>query len=348
MTASTVNALAELCLDGREEDESPVADVEGISLDVTIDGLPFSFYVGSGTQDLKWLTLVAAERYLRLVKQNAKIRKYKEVLSMGRFIPSTVRIDGELSQRPSLKLNTLVGRRIEISLAQEIECSAYGLPKLTPWMTAAYMEDRSSRKVFKRRSSLRQMDVPRSAELVEPNFDSQDQSEMLSKEFQITWLHLEGFRAHLFDKGMAGGDANSEEHFREVVLRNFPFIRTLFEHYAWFGRGGRPELFMTFAEVCHCVHSTQVLNMSGSQPKHIALVEFYAAVCINEMEATTTFREDVEYSWDNMDQWTLDRSQFLECLLWLIGKTHSYFSSICPERFHQSAPVHRRPANQRS
>ena len=323
MSGSTVNALAELCLDGREEDDEAASDCEGKSLRVLVEGIAFTFYVGAGTQDLKWLSILAAERYLRLVKQNAKIQRFKEVLAMGRFFPSHVRIDGEPSQRPSLKVGSLVGRKIEISLAKEINCSAYGLPQVTPWMNAAYLEDRSSRgQGFKRRNSLRQMAKPLTTEVLEPRFDSPDQTERLSKEFQLTWLHLESFRSQLFDTTTGNVLIDNEEQFRDVVLRNFPYVCTLFEHYTWFGRGGRPELFMTFAEVSHCIHSTQVFNLDGSEPRNLALVEFYAAVSINECDSTV-FSENAQYDKDKIDQWTFDRSQFLECVLLLIGRFES-------------------------
>lgn len=331
MSYSLVGNLPELCSNDDDQESVPEDEQETTcqhQLVFRVENIKFTLYIGAGNQSLKWLSLIACEKYLSYVKMNARRRaapSRTNTLQDGRFYPHTILLNGESTTRPYVLLKSLIGKSIEIFLAKDIPCSPHGIPELSPWINSAYLETTTNHSKNKRRSSIRTVDffANTASTQLEPSFSPNAQPDVLEKEFDCAWNELEALRRTYFDVVHDGDFPLVEEEFREMLMKKFSSLCIVFEHYAWFGGGGRGEQIMTFGEILHCVHSTSILNLFNNED-HVAIVEYCAGVTVGECAEVPLQQLSTEFDRMKMEEWLFDRTQFVECLVRVIGTLYDY------------------------
>ena len=140
MAAAAAEADAKLMAEERPEGNMKVyVDVGGAGLSRRRMEIP----VGPGTQSLKWLGLVAAQRHALLAKHTKTGRRSKQGAQpdegQGFFLPEDmVGPGGRLAPSAIIRDVIREGEIIQIDLQTSVELDEINAPKQTPWQVAAF------------------------------------------------------------------------------------------------------------------------------------------------------------------------------------------------------------------
>ena len=139
MAAAAAEADAKLMAEERPEGNMKVyVDVGGAGLSRRRMEIP----VGPGTQSLKWLGLVAAQRHALLAKHtkiNRRSRAAQPDEGQGFFLPEDMIVNGERIA-PSAIIRDVIreGDMITVDLQTSVELDEINAPIQTPWQVAAF------------------------------------------------------------------------------------------------------------------------------------------------------------------------------------------------------------------
>ena len=140
MAAAAAEADAKLMAEERPEGNMKVlVDVGGAGLSRRRMEIP----VGPGTQSLKWLGLVAAQRHALLAKHTKTGRRSKQGAQpdegQGFFLPEDmIGPGGRLAPTSIIRDVIQEGEIIQVDLQTTVELDEINAPKQTPWQVAAF------------------------------------------------------------------------------------------------------------------------------------------------------------------------------------------------------------------
>lgn len=111
-----------------------------------VHSLEFYVPIGEGSQNFKWLGLVAAQRYALLRPHGRSRTRETAHTKVGLYLPASVSLESsghsstEVMMNPQDRLRDHVvdGEVVHVTLQHEMTVDETGAPERTPWSVAAF------------------------------------------------------------------------------------------------------------------------------------------------------------------------------------------------------------------
>ena len=249
---------------------------------VTVHDSSFDVPVGQGNQTIKWLALVAAERYAQK-RPHGRARAREETRQrQGFFMPQTITAGagGLASLDPDARINAVLedGAAIDVTLQQTVETDDVGAPVLSEWAAAAFCHSEAAER---RAAGAESREAQSRAERArERQLRERDARRLLADSTVIVGKleSADDARAALeLDWAATGAEqlepsAEERASIRELLLEHYPRVNACFMHYCGLGRPG--DVFgMAFAEFGHFVHLCGIAHWRDERKRiHSAFV----------------------------------------------------------------------------
>ncbi|CAK4086161.1 unnamed protein product [Aphanomyces euteiches] len=235
---------------------------------LAVHGLSFPVACGEGMQSVKWLGLVAAQRYA-LMLPHGRCRTREDAHSKnGFYLPSEVRnSEGELLSPWSRIVECCrENETITIVLQHEVPVDEIGVPQLTPWAISAFSKDNNVHDIVT--DGDEENDDEKDS--VQPNngiysdmlgystafhanhiksgqFISQDELESAFYH-DLTFLKLDDFV----------NDQRDKDDVEDILLKYYDCLVAIYKHYSL--GFGEDSYAMSAIEFSHFVHESSLMH----------------------------------------------------------------------------------------
>eukprot|EP00618_Florenciella_parvula_P012785 CAMPEP_0119476528 /NCGR_PEP_ID=MMETSP1344-20130328/7012_1 /TAXON_ID=236787 /ORGANISM="Florenciella parvula, Strain CCMP2471" /LENGTH=460 /DNA_ID=CAMNT_0007510309 /DNA_START=108 /DNA_END=1490 /DNA_ORIENTATION=- len=247
---------------------------------------------GEGGQTMKWLAMVAAQRYALAVPNGRSRAREESHSKRGFFLPEMLWTEGQLLTNPEARISDIMedGAVINVNLQQNVELDDVGAPKLSAWAEHAFSHSNASKmrvEIAKRRQAAADREVERQAIM------ERRQKEYASRKSQgamhvVVAGDLESNEdveaALMYDLNtldLRAIEKSPVQHkaLRLVLLEHFRMLNSIFIHYCGVARPG--HIFgMCYDEFAHFLH---LCNMCHARHDEEALRGIFAESASNRL-----------------------------------------------------------------
>ncbi|CAK9007169.1 Uncharacterized protein SCF082_LOCUS9349 [Durusdinium trenchii] len=269
------------------------AGSKGVTVSVQVGPCLFQVPIGEGAQDVRWLGLVASQRYQAFVEAKAKIGNPDECnLDAGFYLPQKIQFAGS-DVDPSANLGDLLesfgakhgGARppepqFRVDLCREVVLGNDGAPELQEWQARAFCHSEAGKahvETQRARQDPAEVDEgtgcgddvvrtkSRQGQFLGPGvFAPFDGPEQVAVELEKDWAKVRAapqFEAWFSLQSGEGLDEDKEQDVKLAVLNNFQYICQVIDFYAWvWQRDGDENLALTPLECEHMLTQTGLIN----------------------------------------------------------------------------------------
>lgn len=275
----------------------------GVSVRVRVSNVSFIVAVGEAGQSIKWLSLVAAQRYESLVQAHGKQRQREDaLLDMGNYLPVGVRCGGEnvdSTMTISDAINTFGPKRhgeerclaeFEVELSLQVKLGEDGAPEYQEWQANAFCSSNAGKQHARRQRAKLGLDEHAHDESKQREEDDQfdprngmsgkflppgihtlfDGPERIAFEVERDWRNIrkcQDFKIWFSESRTGELDEEKEEDTRSAVLNAFEDLCHIIDYYTWTGHRADP-FSLTLDECKHLVHHCGLVDLKET-PKAV-------------------------------------------------------------------------------
>ena len=113
-----------------------------MKIKVHCQGLAFDVPCGEGEQSMRWLGVVAAQRYSLMLPQGRTRLREQAHSKRGFYLPHNVssRMDGDIVHPPHARINEILqdGAEVTVTLQNEVDVDELGAPVVSEWAAEAF------------------------------------------------------------------------------------------------------------------------------------------------------------------------------------------------------------------
>ncbi|KAJ1456754.1 hypothetical protein M885DRAFT_616109 [Pelagophyceae sp. CCMP2097] len=286
--------------------------------------IPIPIPCGDGDKTVKWLALVAAQRFVidsaaRGSRRN--LHNGANVACSTQLIPSGVETDLEAFYHPDAKLRDVFvdSQEVRVKLEPKMRVGAAGQPRRSRWSTVAFtpsderaraaaLDDEYRERDARLRAledaarELREADESNHADqmraLLESQLFSKDQ---IRAAMAVEWAAMNEFG--VVDKWVRA--KAEQEKLRGILEKHFVKLAEMFKFYGASTASAADSNRMEFVEFVAFVRDIELLRADSAGLDHSLLAAAFAESCGREVTKDTTTKGHLELA------------QFLNSLIWL-------------------------------
>ncbi|OQR83161.1 hypothetical protein ACHHYP_15018 [Achlya hypogyna] len=264
-----------------------------MQLTLAVNGLTFTVACGEGHQCIKWLGLVAAQRYSLMLPHGRCRTREDAHARQGFYLPSEVRNSDGLLLGPWSRISDCCreNETISVHLQHEVPVDEIGVPVMTEWAISAF-SNASNQQTDLEPDDHVDNGMAASKDL-EP-LDAQSEINGYAKAHQSThvrsgqFISQEEIEAAFYhdlpylklDEFVK--DTKDREDAEETLLKYYDCVNTIYKHYSI---GFGDDMYsMTFLEFVHFAHESSMLHFQ----KDINILDkiFHTVVGILDTDGT--------------------------------------------------------------